>query len=82
MKKMIVGLDGIKQQILLLLGKNVDMTVNTGRKRIKHYTGKIGNIYPSVFTVIIKDDEKYVVKTYSYSDVLCGDVKLDKNNKA
>lgn len=63
----------IKEQISKLLGEKIDLEVNTGRKRIKTFSGSIQNVYPSVFTFL---DSEGNTKTYSYSDVLCGDVKI------
>ncbi len=73
MRKMPSGINEIKAQIEELKGVNIDIEVNTGRKRIKTFSGSIQSIYPSVFTF---QDVEGNTKTYSYSDVLCGDVKI------
>ena len=73
MRKAVYGLDSVKQQIQNLKGCGVDLEVNIGRKRIKTFSGTIQSVYPSVFTFVDKDG---TIKTYSYSDVLCGDVKI------
>ena len=73
MRKATYGLDSVKQQIASLKGCGVDLEVNVGRKRIKTFSGTIQSVYPSVFTFIDNDGS---IKTYSYSDVLCGDVKI------
>ena len=53
------------------------MQVNKGRKKILKYTGVIENVYPSIFTVRLTGD---IVSSdflsYSYSEVLCGNVKI------
>lgn len=57
-------------------GKEVKMKVNLGRKKVVFLDGVVKDIYPAVFTVALKGEEKIV--TYSYSSVLCGDVKFKR----
>ena len=78
MRKTGVTLMEIKQQIEGLKGRDIDMQVNRGRKKIENYNGVIENIYPSVFTVKLADRTLGDMATYSYSDVLCGDVKINE----
>lgn len=78
MRKTGVTLMEIKQQITMLKGKDIDMQVNRGRKKIENYSGVIDNIYPSVFTVKLAGRALGDMATYSYSDVLCGDVKINE----
>ena len=66
-------ISSIKEQISKLKGENIELEVNTGRKKIKIFCGSIQSVYPSVFTFL---DNEGNTKTYSYSDVLCGDVKI------
>lgn len=68
-------LQQVKQDIVSLKGKPIQMRVNRGRRKIEIYSGVIKHIYPSVFTVEI-DKSNIDSITYSYSDVLCGDVKI------
>lgn len=76
MKRNIIDLSTVKQKILALKGNSVKMEVNRGRNKIVKFDGVIVDVYPSVFTV--KTDEKIILgsKTFSYFDVLCGDVKI------
>ncbi len=76
MRKNLLNLDDIKNRVLSIKGKNVAISINRGRKKIDNYNGIVENIYPSVFTVKILNDVKLKNVTCSYSDVLCGDVKL------
>ena len=68
----------VKKRILLIKGKNVNVSINRGRKKIDNYSGVVENIYPSVFTIKIFSDDKLNNVTCSYSDVLCGDVKIEE----
>ena len=73
MRKVIYGLSEIKDKIKTLKGQSVTLSINRGRKKIDIVTATINDVYPSVFT--IKVDEK--LQTFSYFDVLCGDVIFD-----
>lgn len=76
MKKNLIGLDEIKKRITELKGSSVIMEVNRGRNKIIKFNGKIVNIYASVFTVEAFSQKTFNSKTFSYFDVLCGDVKI------
>lgn len=78
MRKGLINLNDIKNKILEIKGKEIDISINRGRKKIDSYNGKIENIYPSVFTVKIIDGDSLKNVTCSYSDVLCGDVKIEE----
>ena len=58
--------------------QRVAVKVNLGRNKSVSYSGVLSGIYPALFTVK-PDDEDFLGKTaYSYSDVLCGNVKIKK----
>lgn len=73
MKKTTMNLEQIKNQILKLKGSIVEMDVNRGRKKIEALTGTIKDVYPSVFTI---ETNYSKIQTFSYYDVLCGNVKI------
>lgn len=77
MKRSITTLNDIKQAVLSLKGEQVKLYVNRGRRKILKLEGVIDNVYNSVFTV--KDSIlTSATHTYSYSDILCGEVKITK----
>lgn len=78
MRKGIINLDSIKDKILAVKGKDINIIINKGRKRISRYSGVVEDLYPSVFTVKILNDRQLKSVTCSYSDVLCGDVKINE----
>ncbi len=78
MRKGILNLNEIKDKILAIKGKDIDITINRGRKKFDTFSGMVDNIYPSVFTVKIFNDKQLKNVTCSYSDVLCGDVLIDE----
>lgn len=70
------NLEDVKQKVLSLKGKKINMEVNKGRNRIVKLIGVIDQVYPSMF--IIKPSEKVDLDrmSYSYNDVLCGDISF------
>ena len=76
MRKATLKMAEIVDMITKMKGKTVDMEVNRGRKRIEKYIGVIETIYPSVFTVNIETPENKGKQSYSFNDVLCGDVTI------
>ena len=75
MRKIIYGLDDIKLKITNMKGQNVQMSINRGRKKIEFVKATIKDVYPSVFTIKTSDEK---LQTFSYFDVLCGNVVLDE----
>ena len=77
MRKGVTTLDDIKQSVLSLKGEQVKLYINRGRRKVLKFEGVIDNVYTSVFTV--KDKiASTLTHTYSYSDILCGEVKISK----
>ena len=77
MRKINYGLDDIKQKISQMKGQSVQMKINRGRKKIESVTAMIKDVYPSVFTIKTQDEK---LQTFSYFDVLCGNVVLAEEN--
>ena len=74
MRKIVKGLEEVKMKIADLKGKSIEMSINRGRKRIENLSATIKDVYPSVFTVKTLDEK---VQTFSYFDVMCGNVVID-----
>ncbi len=70
-----MSLDKVKEEITKLKGQNIKMQVNKGRKKIVQYEGVVEDIYKSVFVVRVINENMEKL-SYSFSDVLCGDVKI------
>lgn len=76
MIKPISNLRTIKAEIERFYKKDVCVHVNLGRNKYSDYTGKLSGVYPALFTVL-PDDKNYRGKTaYSYSEILCGSVRV------
>ena len=68
----------VKQMVKDCSSKRVAVKVNLGRNKSISYSGVLSGIYPALFTVR-PDDEDFLGKTaYSYSDLLCGTVKIKR----
>ncbi|GHV01700.1 hypothetical protein FACS1894211_11910 [Clostridia bacterium] len=76
MRKIQNGIEEVKREIALLQDMRVKMYINKGRKRIVVLTGRVVDVYPSVFTVRIEDSKSLEIQSYSFSDVLTGDVRV------
>jgi uncharacterized protein Veg len=66
--------DTIKR-IEMLRGISILLKINKGRNRFVTFTGKIKDLYPSVFTFECPDDD-VPLQTFSYSDVLTKNVRI------
>lgn len=82
MRKKSQSLAAIKAKIEAMTGKDINMSVCRGRKRVSQYAGTIENAFPSIFVVrlktAIKNTERIPCLSYSYNDVLCGEVRIDE----
>ena len=68
----------VKQMVRNCADRRVAVRVNLGRNKSVSFSGVLSGIYPALFTVQ-PDDKEYLGKTaYSYSDVLCGNVKIER----
>ncbi|MCD7728585.1 MAG: hypothetical protein LUI60_01560 [Clostridia bacterium] len=66
----------VKRQIEGCYNKPVTVKLNLGRNKYISFPATVNGIYPSLFTVS-PDDKKFLGKTaYSYSEIVCGRVKL------
>lgn len=73
-KKMPNTVENIKQKIMELKGQEVNLYINRGRRKVSSLRATIENVYASVFTVNSIGEKN--VYTYSYNDILCGEVKI------
>lgn len=71
-------IDDIKKKIVELKGQEVRMYVNRGRRKVFKFDAIVENVYASVFTVKNLEKTFGITHTYSYNDILCGEVKIVK----
>lgn len=58
-----------------LLGRAVDVRLNRGRNKIKHYAGVVAETHPHVFVIKLTNDIFDRISC-SYVDVVCGEIVL------
>lgn len=73
-----ISISEVKDKIKKMQGENVEVTLNLGRNKTVRFYGKLDGIYPALFKVSPRDGEYKGKTVYSYSDYLCGQVKLLK----
>lgn len=76
MRKVELDISAIIDKIKGLKGQSVNMKISKGRNKIEKYTGIIESVYPSIFTVRVDEPKNNSSLSYSYSEVLCGDVVI------
>lgn len=72
------NLGNVIKAVERLQNKTVKVTQNLGRNKFVSYVGVVTAVYPALFTV--EPTAPYNGKTsFSYSEILCGSVKLKSN---
>ena len=70
------SLSQVKEIIKSMQEKSVEVTVSLGRNKYVSFSGVLKGVYPALFTVA-PFDKSYKGKTsYSYSEYMCGRVKV------
>ena len=76
MIKSTATLSQVKEAIKKMQAKSVDVTLNLGRNKFVSFSGTLVGVYPALFTVSPFDKEFKGKTSYSYSEYMCGRVKL------
>ncbi len=71
----------VKSKINELKEKSVDVTINLGRNKFVKFSGRLVGVYPALFTVTPFDKSFKGKTSYSYSEYMCGRVKLKECNE-
>lgn len=81
MIKVTSSINSIKDTVEKLLGKDIIVKLNLGRNKFVTFPATLNGVYPSLFTVS-PNDKNFLGKTaYSYSEILCGRVKIQSAAK-
>lgn len=80
MIKSSLSLTEVKSSIKKMQEKSVAVTLNLGRNKVISFIGKVKSVYPALFTVCPIDESFKGKTTYSYSEYMCGRVKLKEIN--
>ncbi|MBQ3219949.1 MAG: Veg family protein [Clostridia bacterium] len=78
MIKSTTSLSQAKEAIKRMQEKAVDVTLNLGRNKFVSFKGVLSGVYPALFTVTPNDKTFKGKTSYSYSEYLCGKVKLNE----
>ena len=71
-----ISINSVKRQIEGNINKAVIVKLNLGRNKYITFPATVNGVYPALFTVL-PDDKNFLGKTaYSYSEIVCGRVKL------
>ncbi len=81
MIKSTVSLSQVKEHIKKMQQKTVDVTLNLGRNKYVSYSGTLSGVYNALFTVVPLDKSFKGKTSYSYSEFMCGKVKLKEKVK-
>ncbi len=76
MRKCILKPDEVKRRVKMLVGKPVKISVNRGRRKFACYSGEVASVFPSVFILKIEGSPTISTLSVSYSDLICGEVRL------
>ena len=72
------NLSAVKEYVKTCALSKVRVNVNLGRNKSLTFSGVLSGVYPALFTVQ-PDEKNFLGKTaYSYSDLLCGAVKIKR----
>ena len=70
------GINDVKEKINSIKGKEVDCVINKGRNKLVKTKVVVDQVYPSMFVIkpLMQVDLERL--SYSYNDILCGDIKF------
>ena len=77
-----ITLSQVKEYIAKLKQKEVKVTLSLGRNKYVSFLGKLEGVYPALFTVKPFDASFNGKTSYSYSELMCGKVKLSLNTRS
>ncbi len=81
MIKSSISISQVKDTIQKLKQKTVDVTLNLGRNKFVSFCGTLSGVYPALFTVTPFDKDFKGKTSYSYSEYMCGKVRLKEREE-
>lgn len=69
-------IDDVREKIKSLVGSTVEFEINKGRNKIVHCRAEVVQAYPSLFTIKPETECDLDRMSYSYCDVVCGEIKF------
>lgn len=80
MKKSL-NVEDAKAIVQNLLGQSVDVKLNRGRNKIKHYKGVVSEAHSNVFVIELTNDIFDRISC-SYIDLICGEIALKEHTSS
>ena len=76
---MTVTINSIKDTLAELVGEDIIVTVEAGRRKTTVHEGKLADTYPSLFVVDLEEEtsESYERVSFSYADVLTDSIEVE-----
>ncbi len=71
----------VKTKIKSLQEQRVKVKINLGRNKFVSFEGKVSGVYPALFTVTPEDKDFKGKTSYSYSEYMCGKVRIESAEK-
>ena len=78
MIKRTISLSQVKTQIAKLKEHSVEITLALGRNKFVKFMARVNGVYPALFTVSPMDKDYNGRTSYSYSEFMCGRVRVKK----
>lgn len=66
----------VKEHIKSIYGHEVPCIINRGRNKLLKVNVRVDQVYPSMFVIAPIEDIMLDRKSFSYNDVMCGDIKF------
>ena len=76
--KKTLNVEDAKNIVQNLIGRSVDVKLNRGRNKIKHYKGVVSEAHSNVFVINLTNDIFDRISC-SYIDLVCGEIALKEN---
>ena len=76
-----LNLKQAKEKVINLKEKPIEITLSLGRNKFIKFMGKLDGVYNALFTVKPLDESFKGKTAYSYSEYMCGKVKLIEREK-
>ena len=70
------SLQDIKTELDALVGEEVTVVAQAGRKKITERSGVLRSTFPSLFVVELDEDANFERASYSYTDILTNNINI------
>lgn len=82
---MTTTINSIKDTLAELIGEDIVITIEAGRRKTTIHHGELADTYPAIFTVELDNDdngeESYERVSFSYADILTETIEVEFPSK-